>query len=1613
MHKAKICDNVNKKHIVIFVVNFITGIIFVTLLFSPLFNRKTPIFYGKTQLQSNINSFSPIGSESENWYIYPELKKGEIYKIPSFNWSKFWKVFKNHALWKLEAWHPVQEQWVNATSLLNINRNYTSNNSCKIGLNFTTPDNGVTTDWRFTLGIDYKVKNYINKSSNYEYVLSYEVWGEPFNVTFNWSDMLQYSGLIFSHGIKNISGNKYFWFRVRRNNIPPNYFVEVDPTYTVHSDEYLYTADINSRNLIRLSNGTFWCCFHRGDTADIYVAWSEDYGETWNPRTVSSVYTSLNPSVCVDSNDVVHLTWRGASALDTEYHIRYCNSSDWSNIRNISYTNSQYYYSPAIAVDSLDNLHVVFERDDAGASEVYYVNSTDNGNSWGTHVAITNEGDKNDDQWIPSIAINSSDSIHVVFMEEDGGPSGLDAVKHMYSDDYGDTWSGWDADLIAGDSTYHYHNPCIVISDDDNLHVIFYNTVSSDACYSINVSGAGWSAIEEIEASATGGSLGTNSNNYVHACYNGEPNLHWAYNNTVSWSSPVDISGFDIADPSMISTQYPIIDGLKTNRPLTGYAVVYSTSDGSNITFNASDDLTWEEAFVNSPPTQTGESPSNNSIGVPIIPNLYVVCSDIDGDTLNATWWSNSSSSWVQFASNNSIANNTNITQPNTNFSDYNQMYWWSVNLSDGEGGWNNETYHFTTNMMIPEIQVNYPLNQSTDIEITPIVNITVWDNSSGEDLTVKWYDNVSSYVYLGNDTHTSGSIPNIEDKIRGSKFTTDANGGFATSITYCIYITTENKNVTGGIYDSNNNLIAQTEIRNLSISAMNWETLNFSNPVYLNPNSEYFICVWGESWTGTNSIYTDTDGSDPDNVFHQDVIFDGTLPSTVSLTADDYEVCRIYANITWTYQQTNLSVSNGTSVEWVYDNASDYSTQYWWKAVVNNSQKSNDSWFTFTTETIGIQFQKVLSFWFSGNNISNNLQVLDLWFSGNNVSSNKQISQFWYKGENTSQDQQVLISWYTGGNITQEQQVLNFWYSGGNISTNQQVLGFWFSGNSTEKTLQQTLNIWFSGDNISNNQQVFDIWFKGDNISSNSQIFINWFSGNNVSNYQNILSFWYNGRNISSNKQILSFWVSGNNVSVRNWQQVLSFWFEGNNVSQNQQVFSSWYSGNNVSSDSQVLQFWYSGGNITINQQVFSCWFVGNNITNNQQILSFWYSGNNISNNQQILQIWYKGGNISNNQQVLSIWFSGGNISVRNYQQVFSMWFSGNNVSTSQQVSSFWYSGDNISSDSQVLDFYFTGGNISNVQQIFSIYFSGGNVTQSQQIISCWFNGNNISSEQNVLSLWYKGGNISSNQQVFSIWFSGGNVTVRSYQQVISCWFRGNNISSNSQVLQLWFSGNNISSNNQVMSFWYSGGNITTNQQITQFWYSGNNISNNQQILSFWFSGDNTTDRIMQQVTSFWFSGNNITIGNQILVFWFSGDNTTVFPIYITNPYPSNNSINAPLQPMIYVTINSTGGQTMNVSWYYGLTEGNENILLGTDNNFVNSTQTELFYPAIDRVTTYYWRVQVDDGTNYVNETFSFRTVGYPGGGTGGGGSTVIGIVGLFGLIGIISIFLRRRGII
>ncbi len=150
--------------------------------------------------------------------------------IKIINMSYFWKFFNRYNSWYLEAWDIVNNSWIDVSEYLYINRSRSENNQFeKISLEFTAP---LTTDYRLTFVIDRPIKEFINRSDQYEYVLTYNVSeNEEYSTFFNFSDIASIPGVIISHGIENINGVKKFRFSAQQNDIPQGTYIILDPMF--------------------------------------------------------------------------------------------------------------------------------------------------------------------------------------------------------------------------------------------------------------------------------------------------------------------------------------------------------------------------------------------------------------------------------------------------------------------------------------------------------------------------------------------------------------------------------------------------------------------------------------------------------------------------------------------------------------------------------------------------------------------------------------------------------------------------------------------------------------------------------------------------------------------------------------------------------------------------------------------------------------------------------------------------------------------------------------------------------------------------------------------------------------------------------------------------------------------------------------------------------------------------------------------------------------------------------------------------------------------------------------------------------------------------------------
>ena len=217
-------------------------------------------------------------------------------------------------------------------------------------------------------------------------------------------------------------------------------------------------------------------------------------GSYWN---TGDSFLGFGPRLAIDSQNNLHVVWEDSTPgiWGSDWEVMYANysatSGQWSNATVISdgfagsYWNNGLNGEPDIAVDSEDNLHVVWSDTTAGIWgsdwEVMYVNySTLTG--W-SNVTIISDGFagsywNNDNSRGPKITIDSRDNLYVVWYDYTDGIWGTD-YEIMYakysisagwsnatviSDGYGGLW-GWNNDISQ--------NPDIIVDNNDNLHVVW------------------------------------------------------------------------------------------------------------------------------------------------------------------------------------------------------------------------------------------------------------------------------------------------------------------------------------------------------------------------------------------------------------------------------------------------------------------------------------------------------------------------------------------------------------------------------------------------------------------------------------------------------------------------------------------------------------------------------------------------------------------------------------------------------------------------------------------------------------------------------------------------------------------------------------------------------------------------------------------------------------------------------------------------------------------------------------------------------------------------------------------------------------------------------------
>ena len=180
-------------------------------------------------------------------------------------------------------------------------------------------------------------------------------------------------------------------------------------------------------------------------------------------RVTNDVNTSVYPSLAVDSNNNVHISWYDDRDGNSEIYYKKCDNNGNNLTGDVRVTNdASNSENPSIAVDSDNNVHISWVDGRDGNSEIYYKKYDNDGNILTGDVRVTNDASNSED---PSIAVDSDNNVHISWEDNrDGNPE----IYYKKYDNNGDNLTG---DVRVTNDTSDSGLPSIAVDSDNNVHI--------------------------------------------------------------------------------------------------------------------------------------------------------------------------------------------------------------------------------------------------------------------------------------------------------------------------------------------------------------------------------------------------------------------------------------------------------------------------------------------------------------------------------------------------------------------------------------------------------------------------------------------------------------------------------------------------------------------------------------------------------------------------------------------------------------------------------------------------------------------------------------------------------------------------------------------------------------------------------------------------------------------------------------------------------------------------------------------------------------------------------------------------------------------------------------
>jgi hypothetical protein len=205
----------------------------------------------------------------------------------------------------------------------------------------------------------------------------------------------------------------------------------------------------------------------------------------------------------VMDGDTIYVVWRGWRSDQFPTHIYFSKSTDrgrtWSENVEVSDPIGGRHLYPCIDIDGVDNLYVIWGLE-GGVDEVYFTFSTDGGSTWSDPIVVNDHPTA--DAHTPSMVVDSEGNVYVVYTDN---RDDIGDVYFMMSTDQGESWS---TSTRVNEPTSGFQSGAVIEVDGDHGRIcVIWDQGDIFASVSID-SGQTWSQRSAVNDLATPGTEG-------------------------------------------------------------------------------------------------------------------------------------------------------------------------------------------------------------------------------------------------------------------------------------------------------------------------------------------------------------------------------------------------------------------------------------------------------------------------------------------------------------------------------------------------------------------------------------------------------------------------------------------------------------------------------------------------------------------------------------------------------------------------------------------------------------------------------------------------------------------------------------------------------------------------------------------------------------------------------------------------------------------------------------------------------------------------------------------------------------------------------------------------